>query len=91
MSFTGVLDIAISLIFLYLLISLVCTALNEIIATLLSLRSCSLAASVGKILEDEDLKQRFYNNGPVKCAISASQHGTAAQKGCQLGMSVDCH
>ncbi len=85
MSFTGVLDIAIDLIFLYLLISLVCTALNEMIATLLSLRSRSLSASISKILEDEELKKRFYENGLVKGAISASQRGRTPSSGVPAG------
>jgi hypothetical protein len=85
MSFTGVLDIAISLTFLYLLISLVCTALNEMVATVLSLRSRSLSASISKILEDEELKERFYANGLVKGAISASQRGRTPSSGVPTG------
>lgn len=73
LSFSGILDIAISLIFLYLLISLVCTSLCESIATLLKLRSRSLSVGVAKILEDQDLIGRFYANGLVKGAVSASQ------------------
>ncbi|OWV85567.1 hypothetical protein ATY78_25400 [Rhizobium sp. R635] len=73
LSFNGILDIVVSLIFLYLLISLVCTSLCESIATLLKLRSRSLSVSVAKILENQDLIDRFYANGLVKGAISASQ------------------
>ncbi len=84
MLFSGLLDIAISMIFLYLLISLICTAINEIVATLLSLRSRSLSVSVAKILEDEQLVQRFYANGLVKAAISASQRGKTPAEGVPL-------
>lgn len=76
MSFSGILDIAVSLIFLYLLISLVCTSLCESVATLLKLRSRSLSVGVAKILESQDLIERFYANGLVKGMISASQWNT---------------
>lgn len=81
MSFSGILDIAISLIFLYLLISLVCTSVNESIATVLKLRSRSLSVGIAKIIENEELKNRFYANGLVKGAISASQWKNEAEKG----------
>ncbi|MGO6676437.1 hypothetical protein [Rhizobium leguminosarum] len=81
MAFSGILDIAISLIFLYLLISLVCTSLCESIATLLKLRSRSLSVGVAKILENQDLIDRFYANGLVKGAISASQWKNAPVEG----------
>ncbi|WFT88401.1 hypothetical protein [Rhizobium leguminosarum] len=81
LSFSGILDIAISLIFLYLLISLVCTSLCESIATLLKLRSRSLSVGVAKILENRDLIDRFYANGLVKGAISASQWKNAPVEG----------
>ncbi|WSH19064.1 hypothetical protein U8Q07_14970 [Rhizobium ruizarguesonis] len=81
LSFSGILDIAISLIFLYLLISLVCTSLCESIATVLKLRSRSLSVGVAKILENKELIDRFYANGLVQGAISASQWKNAPAKG----------
>ncbi|NEI19810.1 hypothetical protein GUK30_10335 [Rhizobium leguminosarum] len=81
LSFSGIIDIAISLIFMYLLISLVCTSLCESIATVLKLRSRSLSVGVAKILENQELINRFYANGVVKGAISASQWRNAPAEG----------
>lgn len=47
-TFGGILDVSISLIFIYLLLSLICTTINELIATALKLRSRSLSAAIEK-------------------------------------------
>jgi hypothetical protein len=55
------LDIAIGLIFVILMISLICTAINEWIAQLFALRAGTLRNGIKQILEDP-LARRFYDH-----------------------------
>lgn len=64
-----VIDIGLGLIFVYLLLSIICTAANELIAGLLKLRARTLAAGVNNLLENKgvpDLKKNFYNHPLIK-------------------------
>jgi hypothetical protein len=65
MTGNSVVDIAIGLIFMYLVLSLVCTAVNEYIATLLKLRAKSLAGGIQQLIDDPVLHQLFSNHGLV--------------------------
>jgi len=47
---TPAMDVAIGLILMYLMLSLLCTVVNEFIATKLSLRSKSLAAAIEQLI-----------------------------------------
>ena len=58
-------DVAIGLILMYLMLSLLCTVVNEYIATKLSLRSKSLASALEKLLDDGTLLTAFYNHGLI--------------------------
>src|SRR5262245_21626334 len=51
-----ILDIAIGLIFVYLLLSLICTAASELLAGLLARRSRNLFTGIRGLLEDEAVK-----------------------------------
>jgi hypothetical protein len=66
MSVSGALDLAISLSFVYLLISLLCTATCELIASLLALRQKTLADAIGTLLADKDLKAALYGHPLIK-------------------------
>jgi hypothetical protein len=55
------LDVAIGLLFVFLVISLVCTALNEWFAQIMALRSGTLRNGITQLLED-DLARQFYNH-----------------------------
>ncbi|MDA5634273.1 MULTISPECIES: hypothetical protein [Rhizobium/Agrobacterium group] len=80
-SFGGVADVSISLAFMYLSLSLICTTLNEIVATLLKLRAKSLSAAVRKLLdqpEGGELIGRFYQNGLIRGTM-ASSHASRAE------------
>jgi len=62
---SGILDVAISLIFLYLLLSLVCTAINEAIEGYLKRRSATLEQGIRELLNDSDgkgLAKALYNH-----------------------------
>jgi len=50
----GLFDVSIGLVFVYLLFSLLCTTINEMIATFFSLRSSTLGTAIAKLLSEED-------------------------------------
>jgi hypothetical protein len=58
-------DIAIGLVLMYLVLSLVCTVINEFIATKLALRSKSLAAGLRELLDDPVVRNAFYDHGLI--------------------------
>ncbi len=62
---SAVLEVIIGLVFLYLLLSLICSALNEWIAGLLALRSKTLRDGIENMLVDpyaQGLAERFFDN-----------------------------
>jgi hypothetical protein len=71
----GVLDVGIGLIFMYLMLSLMCTTINEIVSTMLGLRAKTLAAAVGQMLDDPTIKADFYDHGLIDGAKAASGGG----------------
>jgi hypothetical protein len=65
---SNVLEVAIGIIFVYLLLSLMCTALNEGIASLLDKRSSNLFEGIKNLLNDPKftgLAQQLYNHGLI--------------------------
>ena len=58
-------DIAIGLILMYLVLSLLCTVVNEFIATKLKLRSKNLAAGLQELLDDPVVRNAFYDHGLI--------------------------
>ena len=69
---SGILDVAIGIAFVYLLLSLICTAINEWIASLLNLRGTNLEKGIrslfsdGKFLGGEDIAKVLYSHGLIK-------------------------
>ena len=59
------LDVAIGLILMYLMLSLLCTTVNEYVASKLNLRAASLASALQEILDDKDVLERFYNHSLI--------------------------
>ena len=62
---SGILDVAIGLIFVYLLLSLVCTAISEIIEAKLKMRAVDLERGIRELLRNKDdlgLVQKFYEH-----------------------------
>ena len=51
-----VLDVVIGLVFVYLLLSMICTAANEMIASMLALRARNLARGIANLLADRRIK-----------------------------------
>jgi hypothetical protein len=68
----GVLDVGIGLIFMYLMLSLMCTTINEILSTMLGLRAKTLEAAVGRMIDDPTIKADFYDHGLIDGAKAAS-------------------
>ncbi len=71
-----ILDVVIGLMFVYLLLALFATALNEYIAAVMNLRGKELAKGLGKLLDDIDekdaLKKAFDGVGPSVNATTAT-------------------
>jgi|GEM_PF-4760693 hypothetical protein len=61
-----ILEIAIGVIFIYLALSLLCTAINEGISGFFSMRSRTLSIWLENFLGDRDLIANFYNNPLIR-------------------------
>jgi hypothetical protein len=60
------LEVAIGMIFVYLLLSLLCSAFNELIESLLKYRARYLEKGIVKLLGDKQLAQEFFDHPLVK-------------------------
>lgn len=69
-------DVAIGLILMYLMLSLLCTVVNEFIATKLKLRSATLKDALQKLIDDPALRDRFYSHGLIASNRSAAATGS---------------
>lgn len=71
-----ILDVVIGLMFVYLLLSLLATALNEYVSALMNLRGKELARGLGRLLDDLDekdaLKKAFDGVGPSVTGAAAT-------------------
>ncbi|MEM8858281.1 MAG: hypothetical protein AAGD96_08175 [Chloroflexota bacterium] len=66
---SATLEIAIGMIFIFLLLSLVCSTINEWIASILNLRGKTLQSGIRRLLEDPDgkwLAGEFYNHPVIR-------------------------
>ena len=72
MTLNAGLDIVIGLVLMYLTLSLACTVLNEMIASLLRLRAVTLAAGIAGLIDDPKLKAAFDAHGLIDAAKAAS-------------------
>jgi hypothetical protein len=66
---SNILEVAVGLTFLYVLLALICSALNEWIAGILSLRSKTLREGIANLLEDpnaQGLAKQFFEHPLVK-------------------------
>src|SRR5438093_2345976 len=80
MSQNAFIDIAIGLVLLYLVLSIFCTVLNELIASALGLRAKDLATGIQKLLDDPTIRADFYNHGLIDGTKNVSVSGAAAAK-----------
>jgi hypothetical protein len=66
---SSTLEIAIGLIFIYLLLSLICTAANELVAAVMKMRSKNLEKGIRNLLNDlpgNELAKKFYDHPLIK-------------------------
>jgi hypothetical protein len=66
---SAIIDITIGLVLTYLLLSLLCTIVNEIIARVVALRAKTLRRGIGELLQDPNLQglaKGIYDHGLVK-------------------------
>lgn len=65
---SGIFDLAIGIIFIFLLVSLVCTQVGDKVSAWLRWRSKNLEAGIRKFIMDSDetLFDDFYNNAVIK-------------------------
>jgi len=75
-------DVAIGLILMYLVLSLLCTVVNEFIATKLKLRSSTLQDALQKLIDDPTLLTNFYSHGLI------ASNGRAAATGSQTTLQA---
>ncbi len=63
---SNVLEVAIGMIFVYLLLSLLCSAASELIASLWKFRAKDLERGITKLLSDQKLAEKFFKHPLVK-------------------------
>ena len=66
MSISSIIELTIGLIFVYILLSLVCSSLNEIIAHITRLRARTLKKGIERLLTDENIRQDFFAHPLIK-------------------------
>src|SRR4051812_27402153 len=76
MGLSAFLDIAIGLLLMYLLLSLICTIVHELITTVLSARAKTLARTMKTLIDDPTIRDAFYNHGLITNAAQASRTGS---------------
>jgi hypothetical protein len=85
MNFSGFVDVAIGLMLMYFVLSLICTTVNEFIATCLRWRAESLSAAITSLIDNPELRKAFYNNGLIANAKTASRGGDTPGKSSFFG------
>jgi hypothetical protein len=63
---SAVLEVVIGISFVYFLLSLVCTALNEMLSQILGLRARNLEIGLMRILDDKRLRTAFYRHPLIR-------------------------
>jgi hypothetical protein len=71
----AVLDVGAGLVLMYLVLSLLCTTLNEFVSGLVNLRSRTLKNALEQLIDDPNLKALFYNHGLIDGARVAASGG----------------
>ena len=68
MGLNAAMDVVIGLGLMFLCLSLICTTINELLASLLGWRARSLAVQIAQLVDDPALRSAFYANGLVRSA-----------------------
>ncbi|MDJ0931879.1 hypothetical protein [Breoghania sp.] len=72
-------EIAISLIFIYLIVSFIVTSITEFVAVWLKHRSAMLLKSISMLIDDDNLRKLFYENGFIVSAKRTSADQNIAE------------
>jgi len=72
---SNVLEIAIGLVFVYLILSLLCSAINEMIASVFALRSKLLEKWIRRFLADDSLSKSILGHRLIKGLASSDKRG----------------
>jgi hypothetical protein len=72
MSSNAVIDVGLGIVLMYLLLSLVCTMVNEFVSGVLGLRAKTLAKGLEALIDDEQLLRAFRAHGLIAGQASAS-------------------
>ncbi len=75
MQLSGLLDVAVTIVVTFVLTSLLCTTINELLATLLNTRAKVLRRTVAALLDDQKVRQSFFDNGLIKSLGIGSSGG----------------
>ena len=67
------LEVVIGLTFVYILLSIVCSALNELIAQVFKMRGKMLEEGIKRLLTDDVTRKRFYEHPLIKCLGKVSE------------------
>lgn len=78
MTFNAFLDIALGLVLMFLVLSLLATVINELVATVLKLRAATLKTGIASLIDDDRLRADFYNNGLVAATGGAETSSHAS-------------
>src|SRR5947209_5336712 len=85
-------EVAIGLTLMYLVLSLVCTVINEFISTIASLRARFLASELWQILDGKnnpELAKAFYTNGVISATSSAAWSRTGDAKPATVDLAAN--
>lgn len=61
-----ILDVMLGLIFFFLLMSLMCMIINELISNIFRLRSKNLFVEINRVLDDATIRNKFWNSGLIR-------------------------
>jgi len=72
-----ILEVAIGIVFIYLLLSIICSALNELVSRIFSMRAKNLEQGIRNLLNDPDFTEyakNFYNHPLIKNLEQKGKH-----------------
>lgn len=72
MNTNAVIDVGIGILLMYLLLSLVCTMVNELFSSVLALRAKTLETGLKSLIDNDQLLQEFQKHGIIAAQSAAS-------------------
>ena len=81
---SGVVDVGVALVYVFVLVSVLVSALNELVAGLLKQRAKALWRGVGELIRSDSLRDAFYGHPMIKSLgppVSGSRLTTLSMAG----------